>query len=368
VGEDELPMWVADMDFKTAPEIQAAIMDKAGQGLYGYSVIPDRWYQAYMDWWKNRHDLSLKKEWLLFATSVVPAISSIVRKLTAPGEKVLLQTPVYNAFYPTIVNNGRRIIENPLIYEGDVFKIDLADLEQKLADPQTTLMILCNPHNPIGRIWSRDELAQIGELCSKYRVPVISDEIHCDLTDPGCAYVPFASVSEICRENSITCVAPTKTFNLAGLHTSAVIVSEETLRHRVQQGLSTDGLSGQNFFAVDTAIAAFTQGGEWLDELREYIAENKKTVNDFLHNELPQVKAVPSQATYLLWLDCRKVTTGEKDLAGFIRKETGLYLSAGKQYGKAGEAFMRMNIACPRSVLMDGLARLKQGIMACQEQ
>lgn len=368
VADNELPMWVADMDFKTAPEIQTAIMEKAKEGVYGYSIIPDEWYRAYMGWWKNRHDLEIQREWLIFSTGVIPSISSIVRKLTTPAEKVLIQTPVYNIFFNCILNNGRRVVENTLKYDGENYEIDFEDLEEKLADPQTSMMILCNPHNPVGRIWSREELKRIGELCKQYNVIVISDEIHCDLTDPGCDYIPFASVSEVCRDNSITCVAPTKTFNLAGMQSSAVIIPNKVLRHKVWRGLNTDEVAEPNFFAVDAAIAAFTKGEDWLNELREYIFNNKNIVAEFVKNEVPSIKVVLSHATYLLWLDCQNVKGVDSGLAEFIRKETGLYITAGSHYGKSGSEFMRMNIACPQEVLRDGLARLKQGISAYEKR
>jgi cystathionine beta-lyase len=362
VADNELPMWVADMDFKTAPEIQNAIIERAKHGVFGYSIIPDEWYQAYMDWWEKRHDFKIQKDWLIFSTGVVPAISSIVRKLTTPAEKVLIQTPVYNIFFNSILNNGRQVIENPLKYDGENYQIDFEDLEEKLADTQTTLMILCNPHNPIGKIWSKEELRRIGELCHKYHVFVISDEIHCDLTDPGCSYNPFASVSEKCRENSVTCVAPTKAFNLAGLQTASVIVPGEMLRNKVWRGLNTDEVAEPNAFAVDATIAAFTKGEKWLDELRGYIFENKKVVTQSIKAELSDIKVVPSEATYLLWLDCGNITSCAQKLADFLREKTGLYLSSGSQYGKAGDMFLRMNIACPRETLLDGLERLKRGL------
>jgi cystathionine beta-lyase len=210
-------MWVADMDFETAPEIISAIQKRAGHGIFGYSIVPEEWYRAIMEWWERRHHFRVEKEWLIFCTGVVPAISSIVRKMTTVGENVLIQTPVYNIFFNSIVNNGRNVLESPLKYENGVYSIDFADLEEKLANPQTTMLLLCNPHNPIGKIWDRETLVKIGDLCRRYHVLVVSDEIHCDLTDPGKEYVPFASVSENCRDNSITCIATTKTFNLAAL-------------------------------------------------------------------------------------------------------------------------------------------------------
>ncbi len=367
VKEHELPMWVADMDFQTAPEIQAAIQERAAHGVFGYSVVPEEWYQAYMGWWERRHGFSMEKEWLVFCTGVVPAISSMVRKLTTPGENVLVQTPVYNIFFNSIVNNGRNIVESPLRYDESAYQMDFEDLERKLSNPQTTLMILCNPHNPVGRIWSREELGQVGELCRKYHVTVISDEIHCDLTSPGKEYIPFASVSESCRNHSITCIAPTKAFNLAGLQTAAVAVPNPNLRHKVWRGLNTDEVAEPNSFAVEAAVAAFTKGEAWLDALRVYIQENKNYVENFLKKEGPQIRPVPSEATYLLWLDCRKMQGCATEFTQYLREYTGLYLSEGRQYGESGGPFIRMNIACPRSRVEDGMKRLSEGARGYEE-
>lgn len=364
VAQGELPMWVADMDFQTAPEIREAIMKRAEHGIFGYSVIPDAWYEAYIQWWKMRHGYTMERDWLIFCTGVVPAISSIVRKLTTPAEKVLIQTPVYNIFFNSILNNGRQVLESPLRYDGKEYRIDFADLEEKLSDPQTALMILCNPHNPTGKIWDRQTLEKIGALCSRHHVTVVSDEIHCDLTDPEESYVPFASVSETCRQISITCMAPTKAFNLAGLQTAAVSVPDEVLRHKVWRALNTDEAAEPNAFAVEAAVTAFTRGADWLDALRDYLYENKKLAAAYIEKEIPGVRAVASQATYLLWLDCSGLIGCGREAAGFLRRETGLYLSEGSQYGGNGADFLRMNIACPRAVLKDGLERLKNGLAA----
>ena len=359
VSENELPMWVADMDFKTAPEITEAIIKRAQHGVFGYSVIPDEWYDAYIGWWKSRHGIEYRKDELIFSTGVIPIISSCVRKLTTAGENVLIMTPVYNIFFNCIRNNGRNVSEFSLDYSDGEYSIDWERLEKALADPQTTLMILCDPHNPIGKIWDKETLAKIGELAYDNGVTVISDEIHCDITDPGCGYVPFAAASEKCRDNCVICVAPTKAFNLAGLQTAAAIVPNARLRHKVWRALNTDEVAEPNAFAIGAAVAAFTKGAEWLDELRQYIYDNKILVRDFLKENIPQIKLVPSQATYLLWLDCSRLCDNSRKLAALIRKETGLFLSNGVQYGN-GERFLRMNIACPKQTLRDGLERLKQ--------
>lgn len=363
VKENELPMWVADMDFPAAPEIMEVIRERVAHGIFGYTVLPDEWYQAYQGWWDRRHHFRIEKEWLLFCTGVVPALSSIVRKMTTVGENVLIQTPVYNIFFNSVINNGRNVLENRLVYDGEAYRMDFADLEKKLANPQTTMMILCNPQNPGGKIWDRETLERVGGLCLKHHVLVVSDEIHCDLTEPGKEYIPFASISEQFADNSITCIAPTKAFNLAGLQTAAVVVPDPVLRHKVNRGLNTDEVAEPNVFAAVAAAAAFSRGEEWLDGLRTYVWENKKYVGEFLKNELPQIKLVPSDATYLLWLDCRGLGTGSDELCEAIRQKTGLILSSGRSYGESGDGFLRMNVACQRERVIDGCERLKRGIL-----
>ena len=364
VTPEELPMWVADMDFETAPAVQEAIRERAAHGVFGYTLIEDDWYEAYQNWWKIRHNFEIPRDWLIFCTGVVPAISSIVRKMTTAAEKVVVLTPVYNIFFNSIYNNGRNILESPLKYENGAYSIDFEDLEEKIADPQTSLMIFCNPHNPVGKIWDKETLEKVGDLCVKHHVLVLSDEIHCDLTEPGKDYVPFASVSENCRKNSSTCVAPTKAFNLAGLQTAAVIVPDPTIRHRVNRGLNTDEVAEPNVFAVDAAIAAFTKGEEWLEQLRAYIYENKQITEKFINDNIPGVSMVESHATYLCWLDVSDITDNSTRLAAYIRKNTGLFLSAGEGFGGDGKHFLRLNVACPKTTLMDGLERLRNGILS----
>lgn len=364
VESHELPMWVADMDFQTAPEIIDALATRNRFGVFGYENVSPEWYDAYQTWWTNRHHWRLEKDWMLFCTGVVPAISSVVRKMTTVGENVLVLTPVYNIFFNSILNNGRHVLESSLVYdqESHTYDIDYEDLEEKLSYSQTTLLLFCNPHNPVGKIWERETLKRVGELCARYHVTVLSDEIHCDLTDPGCEYIPFASVSKECEQNSITCIAPTKTFNMAGLQTSAIVVPHPNLRAKVERGINTDEVAEPNAFATYAAVAAFTKGGDWLDELREYIYQNKQLVVRFLEQELPELHLSVSQATYLLWIDCKEITDDSEALGDFIRRETGLYLTAGTAYGNTGAGFLRMNIACPRDRVQDGLGRLKQAI------
>ncbi len=359
IKENVLPMWVADMDFPTAPEIISALKRRVDHGIFGYSVIPQEWYQAYIDWWHTRHGFVFTADDMVFSAGVVPTLSSAVRRFSAPGENVAVLTPVYNIFFNSIVNNGRKVRPCPLKYDSGThsYSIDPALLEEVLSDPQTSLMLFCNPHNPAGIIWSRDELDMIGRLCEKYGVTVVSDEIHCDLCDHGYKYTPFASVSEINARISITCIAPTKAFNIAGIQTSAVVAKDPVLRHRIWRQLNTDEVGEPNVFACTAACAAFCEGGRWLDELRTYIAQNREYAQEYIRKNIPVLDVVPSHATYLVWIDCSKTGIASDKLCDDILEKTGLFLSDGVQYG-SGEGFFRMNIACPRSVLCEGLGRL----------
>lgn len=362
VIEGQLPMGLADMDFETVPEVKAAILHRAAHGAYGYAKVPEGWAEAYQSWWQRRHHWQIEKDWLLFCSGVVPAVSSLVRKLTTPAEKVVLMTPVYNIFFNSILNNGRVVLECPMHYDGLEYTVDWQALERALADPQTSLLILCNPHNPIGKLYDHEELVRIGKLCHRYQVTVIADEIHCDLTAPQTAYIPFASVSRINAELSVTCIAPTKTFNLAGLQTAALVVSHPVLRHKVWRAINTDEIAEPNIFAAEAAIAAFTYGERWLDAVRGQIAVNKQTVIMTLRQSLPQLRVLDSPATYLMWIDCGQITEDSTILAAFLAEKTGLILNPGREYGQAGRAFLRLNAAVSLPRLNDGLERLKHGV------
>lgn len=359
VKEGELPLTVADMDFRTCPEVVAALAEKVKFGVFGYSEVPDEWYAAYARWWKTRHGLDMDRDALIFCTGVVAAISSTVRKLTTPNENVVVQTPVYNIFFNSIVNNGCRPLESPLAFDGERYSMDLDDLEKKLSDPQTNLMILCNPHNPVGRIWSADDLAKVGALAKKYGVTVISDELHCDVTEPGRSYVPFASVSDECREVCVACIGASKAFNLAGIQSAAVYVPNGLLRNRIRRALNTDEVAEPNSFATAAVVAALSKGGDWLDQMRGYISLNRKFAGEFIARELPEYKAVGAEATYLMWLYVGEKYPDDREFVRELREKTGLVVSPGSVYGAAGKGFVRLNLACPRSVLEDALSRLK---------
>ncbi|WP_297980321.1 MalY/PatB family protein [uncultured Methanobrevibacter sp.] len=361
---DEIPMWVADMDFKAAPKIYEEVNKRAQQDVYGYSIVPDEYFDSYINWWK-KYGLEMKRENLLFSISVMPAITSIIRAFTSIGDKILLQSPVYHVFYHVIENNNREVVENQLIYNNSTDDVDLAytidfeDLEKKLSDDDTKMMLLCNPHNPVGKIWKREDLIKIADLCEKHDVILVSDEIHCDLTDPGETYIPLASVSDY--KNVFTTLSPSKTFNIAGLQNAVVFTENEEFYELLSQQLTSDFFSQSNIFAIDCAIAAY-ESEDWLNELREYLFENKKLVNSFLSENIPEIKLVPANATYLLWLDCEALNSDSNTVSTFLREKVGLFLSPGCQFGSGGDNFLRLNIACPREILEEGLNALKEGI------
>lgn len=362
VAENELPMWVADMDFQTAPAIMEALKSRVEHGVFGYSIVPSEWYEAYIAWWRRRHHFEIDKEWLIFCTGVIPAISTTVRKITTPAENVIVITPAYNIFFNSIYNNGRNIVECKLLYQDGKYELDYADLEEKCSDPQSTLLILCNPHNPTGIIWSKDQLAKIGDICARNNVTVLSDEIHCDLTMPGAEYTPFAAASKVCEQISINCIAPTKTFNIAGIQSAAVCVPNDTLRHKIWRALNTDEVAEGNVFSADVAIAAFNYGENWLEELRVYLADNRRFAEKYIAENIEPLFTVSGKATYLLWIDCTKLGKPSDELAEYIREKTGLYLSEGCEYRGNGINFLRMNLACPRIRLQDGLERLNKAV------
>lgn len=364
IKDNELPLWVADMDFETAPVVKEALARRVEHGIYGYTIVEEEWEQAIINWWDRRHNYRMDPQWLIFCTGVVPAISTAVQRLTNVGDRIVVQTPVYSVFFNSIENHGRHPIENHLIYEEGKYHIDFHSLEEQLSHPQTRMMILCNPHNPIGQIWTREELEHIGQLCAKHHVIVLSDEIHCDLTNPECAYIPFASVSEICQQNSVTCLSASKAFNLAGLQSAAVSVPNDSIRAVLSRGLNSNEVAEPNAFAIDGVIAAFNEGEPWLNDLRAYIKENKKMVNLFLKDRLPELKLHNPEATYLLWIDCSELTQNASELQNFLREETGLYVSSGAEFRGNGHLFLRMNVACPASRVREALKRLEIGVQA----
>lgn len=362
IPEGELPMWVADMDFEAPEPVKNALIRSAEHGIYGYSITPDAYFEAYRGYWSRRHGVEYKCEEMVYASGIVAALSSLVRKLTTPAENVLIQAPVFNLFFNSVVNNGRNILSSDLVYDGEGYEIDFDDLERKLADPQTSLMILCNPHNPVGKIWSREELSRIGELCKRYSVTVLSDEIHCDFTRPGFEYTPFYAASDTCRDISITLISGSKTFNIAGLQSACLVAHDPALRHKAWRAVNTDEIGEPNVFAVGANIAAFCECDGWVDELRDYTFENRDIAYKYINERIEGVKALSGNATYLLWIDISAVCSDSEAFVARLGELTGLYLSAGIGYGEPGRSFVRLNLATQRERLMDGLSRLERGV------
>ena len=360
VAENELPMWVADMDFETAPPVKEAILKRAEHGVFGYTDITPEWYSAYQSWWKDRHGFEMEKEWLIFTTGVVPAISSIVRKMTTVAENVVVMTPVYNIFFNSILNNGRNVLESRLKYENGAYQIDFDDLEKKTSDPKVKLMLLCNPHNPVGRVWSKQELRQIGEICIRNNVFVIADEIHCELVFLGHEYTPFASISEEFLMNSVTFVSPSKAFNLAGLQIANIISADANVRVRIDKAININEVCDVNPFGVEALMAAYNEGEEWLEELKIYLFANYIYLKGYFDEYLPEFPVMMLEGTYLVWVDCSVLNQTSAEIVKDLLKKEKLWVNEGSLYGETGEGFIRINIACPRQRLIEGLNRLKR--------
>lgn len=319
--------------------------------------MPESYYEAVTSWFLRRHDWAVKREWIIYTSGVVPALSAVIKALTAPGDKVLLQTPVYNCFFSSIRNNGCEVVSSPLRYDGNSYSIDYDDLERKAADPKVKVMLLCNPHNPAGRVWRPEELKRVGEICIRHDVTVVSDEIHCELVFPGHRYTPFASLSEDLQHRSVTCVSPSKAFNIAGLQIANIICEDSGLRRRIDRAINDNEVCDVNPFGVIATRAAYNDSEEWLDRLVLYIYDNYRFMREFCREQLPEFPMVELEGTYLVWMDCRSLGIPSEVLEQKLIAEAGLWLNAGTMYGREGEGFMRWNIACPRSTLTDGLER-----------
>ena len=356
-NDDVLPFWVADMDFRTAPPIIEALEKRVRHGVFGYTKVPQAYYDAVTGWFERRHNFSYRKEWTLYTTGVVPAVSAIIKALTVPGDKVIVQTPVYNCFFSSIRNNGCEVVSNQLIYKDKSYIIDFNDLEEKASDSKAKLLLLCSPHNPVGRVWSKEELTRIGNICIKNGVTVVSDEIHCDLVYKGYRHIPFVSLNDEFLQHSVTCTAPSKTFNIAGLQVANIHAADETVRNKINRALNINEICEINAFAVGALIAAYNEGEEWLDELKKYLYDNYLYVKEFFEKNLPQFPVLPLEATYLVWIDCSVLKQSSKDIAKMLLEKAKLWVNPGTMYGAGGENFIRLNIACPRELLAKGLKR-----------
>ena len=367
-----LPMWVADMDFRIAPEIQEALQKRLDHGVFGYELIPDSYFTVMNQWFAARHGWEgIGRENIVPTTGVIAAYSAAIKAMTVPGDKVLVMTPCYNAFFPAIRNNKCGQLVSPLKFDGKHFIVDWDDFEAKAA--QAKVFLLCNPHNPVGRVWTREELLLMAEICRRNDVFVVSDEIHCELTYPGHDYTPWATLPEQYVKNSVSCISPTKAFNIAGIQIANLFAADPAILAKMDRAINDNECCDVNVFGVTALQAAYGKGGPWLDQLRNYLYHNARTVCCFLEDEIPEVVCPPLEGTYLMWLDCRSALKSGEPLEGFserlanhLREKHGLVLSTGTIYGAAGEGFERLNIACPRTRLLDGLTRLKHGLISYQ--
>ena len=358
--EGVLPMWVADMDFRTAPPVVDALQRRVSHGIFGYTRVPDAYYEAVTHWFGRRHGWHIEREWMIYTSGVVPAISAVIKALTEPGDKVLVQTPVYNCFFSSIRNNGCEVVSSPLNPVGRTFAADYEDLERKAADERVKILLLCNPHNPAGRVWTREELTRIGEICLRHHIVVLSDEIHCELVLPGHEYTPFASISETFLQHSVTCVSPSKAFNIAGLQIANIVSADEEVRRKIDRAINVNEVCDVNPFGVIATMAAYNEGEEWLLQLLDYLGDNYLYMKTFCEAELPEFPIAELEGTYLVWMDCRRLGLPSEELERQLVRDARLWLNAGTMYGAEGEGFMRWNIACPRAVVRDGLERFRR--------
>lgn len=353
--EGVLPMWVADMDFRTAPAIIDALQKRVAHGIFGYTRVPDAYYDAVTSWFSRRHGWDIDREWIIYTSGVVPAVSAVIKALTVPGDKVIVQTPVYNCFFSSIRNNGCEIVSNPLRHTADTYEMDFDALERCAADPRAKVMLLCNPHNPAGRVWTPDELTRLGNICLRNGVTVVADEIHCELVYQGFKYTPFASLSDAFLHRSVTCVSPSKAFNIAGLQIANIVAFDNDLRSRIDKAININEVCDVNPFGVAATIAAYNEGEEWLNQLVDYLHGNYEAMAEFCRRELSEFPITRLEGTYLVWMDCSSLGMPSDALEHALLEDARLWLNAGTMYG--AEGYMRWNIACPRSVMLDGLNR-----------
>lgn len=358
--EDVLPLWVADMDFKTSSYVEDALAERARHGIFGYSESQTPYFEIVRDWMKRHHDWEVKEPWLIKTPGVVFALAMAVKAYTEPGDGVLIQSPVYYPFSEVIEDNGRRIVSNTLVLgEDHKYHIDFEDFERQIKENQIKLFFLCNPHNPVGRVWTTEELTRLGYICLKYRVTVVSDEIHSDFIFRGRHQV-FADLKREYADITVTCTAPSKTFNLAGLLLSNIFISNRELRHKFRQQVNAAGISQLSPFGLVACEIAYTQGEEWYQAMLAYVAENIAFTKEYVEKHLPGVEMVEHEGTYLVWLDFRKTGLSVEELEDLIVNRAKLWLDSGKIFGKSGEGFQRINVACPRQILEEALHRIRE--------
>lgn len=355
-GKELLPMWVADMDFRVAPPIIEALQRRVAHGVFGYTHVPEAYYQAATRWFEHRHHWTIPPHHIIYIPGVVPALSAIVKALASEGDEVIVQSPVYNCFFSSIRNNGCAVVENPLRCVDGRYEMDFDDLERKASRPRASLMLLCNPHNPVGRLWTKDELARVSAICSKHGVKIIADEIHCEIVLNGRRYQPFATAVPEALQNAVVCASPSKAFNLAGLQNALIICARDDWRERINRAININEVCDINPFGVAGLMAAYNEGEPWLDALCQYIGDNYRLLCRFIRNRMPQLSVTPLEATYLAWID----TGGDGDaFAHRLLSEEAVWVSPGSMYGEAPCRHIRLNLACPRAQLMEALERME---------
>ena len=362
---DIIPLWVADMDFETFPAITEALQRRVAHGIFGYTRVPEAYYEAVCNWFGKHHGWHINREDIIYTSGVVPAVSAVIKALTLPGDQVIVQGPVYNCFFSSIRNNGCETVSNSLIYNKEElrYEIDFDDLERKLAHERARLMLICNPHNPGGRVWTRDELTRVAELCHKYGVRVVSDEIHCELTLYDNEYVPFGSLPDELSHGSITCCSPSKAFNTAGLQIANIVCRDAEVRNRINRAININEVCDVNPFGVIALQAAYSdEGYEWLTQLRAYISSNYDLLRERFARELPKCKVMRMEGTYLAWIDCSELHISSDEIEEMLMHENKVWVNAGSMYGTEGAAFIRINMACTSELLNEGITRIVNGL------
>ncbi len=359
-----IPMWVADMDFETLPEVKEALLKRAEHGIFGYAGVSDNYCQAVINWMETRHHFHIQKEWIVPTPGVVTALKLAVRALTKPEDHIMIMKPVYYPFDISINVNGRQVVECPLVLENNQYTCDFHLFEKNIVENDVKMFILCNPHNPIGKVWTKDELYQMGMICKKHHVYVISDEIHMDFVYQGHVHVPFYNVDESFKDFTINCTAPSKTFNLAALQTSNIIIADEKMREAFIKEKDASGVNNPNIFGLDACEAAYTYGAKWVDELIEYLSGNIDYMIQFFKERLPEIKVIQPEGLYLVWVDMRSLNMSHEELEAFMLNQAHLWLDEGYIFGTGGEGFERFNVACPREILKNALEQLEKAIRA----
>lgn len=360
--EDVLPLWVADMDFPTAPAVLERLHALAEHGIFGYTGVKDAYFSAVHNWYAQRFGWETQRSWLVTTPGVVFAIAIAIRAFTQKGDAILIQQPVYYPFANKVTENDRQLVVNPLVLKNGRYEMDFADMERKIVDYHVKMLLLCSPHNPVGRVWTKEELLRVGEICQKHGVLVVSDEIHADFTYAGHTYRVFASVKSEFADFTITCTAPSKTFNLAGLQNSNIFIPNRQLRHAYKKELSACGCGGTNCMGMAACQAAYEAGTDWLEQLKQYLAGNLAYIRQFLREKLPDIALIEPEGTYLVWLDLRKLGLTEQQQRQLIVQDAKLWLDTGTLFGQGGEGFERINIACPRTTIEQAMQRLEHAV------